>query len=150
VLGGKMGFDIEKIKNLLLIISIIIFLVIIFFIVNSILKHPKQKESKTEKSESHLLRNILFITVIILGCISIIPYPFVFIASAVTVGDYISTALKVLCLLSFFYPAYIALPFFYGRDLIVNKNKKIGYAFVILSGLLSIGLIIFFISIKLK
>ena len=90
---------------------------------------------------------ILFIVVIILGCIAIIPYPFMFIASAVTVGDYISISLRVLCLLSFFYPAYVALPFFYGRDLIVNKNKKIGYAFVIFSGLLSICLIIFFISI---
>ena len=148
----KLGFDLETTKKILIIYLIIIFLILAFVIGKSILKN--QKEKPNEKSEPHLMRNILFITVIIFGCIALIPSPLVLMASSMSAGggsinwtDPLEMLARIFWILTIFYPAYIALPFIFGRDMIVKRNKKIGYALVIFSGLLSIGLIIFFISI---
>ena len=146
-----MGFNVDYIKIFFFIIKILVFLAVVSLIIIAILKEEKKQELKD--SESHLLRKILFITVIIFGCIAIIPSPLVLMASSMSAGggsihwsDPLELLIRFLWILTIFYPVYIALPFFLGRELIIKKNKKIGYVLVIFSGLLSIGLIIFFIS----
>ena len=148
-----MGFNVDYIKIFFFIIKILVFLAVVSLIIIAILKEKKKQESQTGNSESHLLRKILFITIIIFGCIAIIPSPLVLMASSMSAGggsihwsDPLELLIRFLWILTIFYPVYIALPFFLGRELIIKKNKKIGYVLVIFSGLLSIGLIIFFIS----
>lgn len=71
-----MGFNVDYIKIFSFIIKILEFLAVVSLIIIAILKEKKKQESQTGNSESHLLRKILFITVIIFGCIAIIPYIF--------------------------------------------------------------------------
>ncbi len=103
----------------------------------------------------NLKRDLLFTIVTILGCIAIIPSPLVLLASIMSAAgggcinwkNPIEILMRLFWILTIFYPVYIALPFFYGKKLILDKNKKAGYLFVVLSGLLSICIIILFISI---
>ena len=92
-------------------------------------EEKKKQEAQTGNSESHLLRKILFITVIIFGCIAIIPSPLVLIASSMSAGggsihwsDPLELLIRFLWILTIFYPVYIALPFFWGRELIIKKK----------------------------
>ena len=114
-----MGFNVDYIKIFFFIIKILIFLAVVSLIIIAILKEKKKQESQTENSESHLLRKILFITVIIFGCIAIIPSPLVLMASSMSAGggsihwsDPLELLIRFLWILTIFYPAYIALPFF--------------------------------------
>lgn len=151
-----MGLNLEFIKKILIAIAILIFIIIVSFIYKTIKQHKQNNVAK--QGVPHFKRKLPFMAVIVLGCIAIIPWPVVLFASSISAAggarinwtNPLEMLTRLLYILTIFYPLYITAPFLYGRELILKRNKKIGYIFLILSGILSTGVIIFFISMFVK
>ena len=79
--------------------------------------------------------------ILIIDIISLIPSSFIFAASMMSTAggneinfkDLYEIIIRLLWLLSAYYPVYIILSYIIGRNLLIKKNKKAGYFLCILS-----------------
>ena len=91
--------------------------------------------------------------ILIIDIISLIPSPFIFVASMMSAAggneinfkDPYEIIIRLLWLLSAYYPVYIILSYIIGRNLLIKKNKKAGYFLCILSVFMALFVALFVI-----
>jgi len=96
--------------------------------------------------------------ILIIDIISLIPSPFIFVASMMSAagGNEINfkepyeIIIRLLWLLSAYYPVYIILSYIIGRNLLIKKNKKAGYFLCILSVFMALFVIFLIVWLFVK
>jgi hypothetical protein len=94
-----------------------------------------------------LKQKIFFGIILVIDCVALLPSPLIFMASIMSAADaplsfnLLELLVRLLWLLSAFYPLYIIGSCFLGWIFVIERNKKRGYFFALFSAALSLFVI---------